>query len=72
MTALTVKETLFPPIAIHAPQARGNSLAAAWFAKRNPIEHHLGNQEILDLKVVKAGGVELHHLHVGADRRFPD
>ena len=27
--------------------------------------HRLGDQEVLDLEVVEAGRVELHHLHVG-------
>ena len=27
--------------------------------------HRLGDQEVLDLQIVQAGRVELHHLHVG-------
>src|SRR3546814_6469820 len=27
--------------------------------------HRLGDQEILDLQIIEAGRVELHHLHVG-------
>jgi len=30
--------------------------------------HRLGNQEILDLQIIKAGRVELHHFHVGNAR----
>ena len=47
--------------------------AVAGFGVEQPpsfAAHRFGDEEVLDLQIVKAGGVELHHLHVG-DSRAP-
>ena len=51
-------------------EARHEALAAARNARRQLqvsalAAHGLGNEEVLDLQIVKAGRVELHEFHVG-------